>query len=630
MLGHRVPNYLLLCFALWPWLLISGETSRFSNDEDQLEQQQQHVCAALLPNEQVSCPTTIAKESSLPQCNNEDSQKLQQVDFFRPTVMEVGQIEQIRWNNETQEPVTNAYVMQLDSRVREVMLDYCDQMGITEKFRDLTYRGHELQANQERILELQGLNWYVQRPPQYWRSNMHWISPLDALSHRDYLQALSLAGFDGVLRSIGEYFGLDGLACYHVTFIAVSYSQKGYVHYDMKRTGNRVFNVIFPLILANNTGPELDLQAGTTGDPSLPIGRLKYEYDIATLIGDDAYHGTSAVDYSSHKEMRMAATVYIADIQEDNIDSIMADYTQNYPPPRRKDLLLRMAGTHWKRNDPFVRLPEPFSEDFESYPLAPNVVSKFIWKRTQKPVSDHVYRVGLPFNMQRNLLEFVSQLGIVEQSIPLLDDNEKSETHDNSSITKFGGFRWKIHETPRALSMMPEGSRAFNAFLDYLLKHSFDGVINSLGKHLGVNEMRVYGIAVVAVSKTVDGRVIYCTASGAVNVKLAHVIVPLSVESPEIEVFAENGQTGRSSFDVDEGLILLDACGDSTTVLDHRPVAKHNLFLSLLAGGTSEANVKVDFDLAVLQHTGEDKALSFRWSEQKAEDDRPRKQWWMF
>ena len=58
---------------------------------------------------------------------------------------------------------------------------------------------------------------------------MHWISLLDAYSHNDYLRALSAAGFDEVLQHVGEHFGFDGLACYHVTFIAVLHCNRGWV-----------------------------------------------------------------------------------------------------------------------------------------------------------------------------------------------------------------------------------------------------------------------------------------------------------------------------------------------------------------------------------------------------------------
>ena len=37
-------------------------------------------------------------------------------------------------------------------------------------------------------------------------------------------------------------------------------------------------------------------------------------------MGDDAHHATSAVDYQDIRQMRMAATVYVAHIGEDKED----------------------------------------------------------------------------------------------------------------------------------------------------------------------------------------------------------------------------------------------------------------------------------------------------------------------
>jgi hypothetical protein len=53
--------------------------------------------------------------------------------------------------------------------------------------------------------------------------------------------------------------------------------------------------------------------------------------------------------------------VYIADINEFNVEAIMEDYTQAYPPQNR-DLLLSWAGMHWKKDDPSVSLPKPSSD----------------------------------------------------------------------------------------------------------------------------------------------------------------------------------------------------------------------------------------------------------------------------
>lgn len=144
--------------------------------------------------------------------------------------------------------------------------------------------------------------------------------------------------------------------------MAVTSSTKGFMHYDMNDTGNKAFNIIIPLILANSTGPELDLQNAPEDQKDtfegFRAGRYRYELNVASVMGDNSIHGSSAVDYRLHDEMRMAATIYVADVNEGNVDAILRDYTQAYPP-RDRDLLLSWAGRHWKRNDPSAKLPEP-------------------------------------------------------------------------------------------------------------------------------------------------------------------------------------------------------------------------------------------------------------------------------
>jgi hypothetical protein len=62
-------------------------------------------------------------------------------------------------------------------------------------------------------------------------------------------------------------------------------------------------------------------------------------------------HATSAIDYRTTRNFRLAATVYVADITPDNVQAIVDHYTQPYPPKNR-DTLLGWAGTHWKKDDP--------------------------------------------------------------------------------------------------------------------------------------------------------------------------------------------------------------------------------------------------------------------------------------
>jgi SET domain len=279
-----------------------------------------------------------------------------------------GQMAVIRWNDSSEAATPWAFRIGLPSRVRKLLRQYCDKMGITEILRHVTLEGNALKPGTETHMDLEGDDWYLQRPDSNWRSNMHWFSPGAGPAHEHYLQALSVAGFDEVLKGIGEHLGMDGLVAFHVTFIGVSYSNRGYLHRDVDHTGGKVFNIIIPLLLANETGPELDLEIWKPDNfclkPDLAanekcrIGRYRYEYDVASLMGDDAVHATSACDYRYRKEMRMAATVYVADVNEVNAENIIRHFTQAYPP-RDIDLLKSWIGHHWKKDDISRHLPEP-------------------------------------------------------------------------------------------------------------------------------------------------------------------------------------------------------------------------------------------------------------------------------
>jgi len=129
-----------------------------------------------------------------------------------------------------------------------------------------------------------------------------------------------------------------------LTFIGVSYSEKGYIHRDTHHTGGSVYNVIIPLILEDDAPPEL---AMTDEHEEGRQGALKYRLDAAVMMGDDAMHGTEACDYREKSGMRLAATVYIADINDTNADSVAKQtLTQIFPQPDAQ-WLMAQAGRHW-------------------------------------------------------------------------------------------------------------------------------------------------------------------------------------------------------------------------------------------------------------------------------------------
>ena len=111
--------------------------------------------------------------------------------------------------------------------------------------------------------------------------------------------------------------------------------------------------MIIPLLFANETGPELDIQ----DDETLEVGKYRYEPNVAIMLGDDAVHGTSAVNYL--KDFRMGITVYVSEIDEESLESTVEAFTQMYPPVGSYDLLESWAGRHWDSNDPTKKLPRP-------------------------------------------------------------------------------------------------------------------------------------------------------------------------------------------------------------------------------------------------------------------------------
>jgi hypothetical protein len=229
----------------------------------------------------------------------------------------------IRWFDGTRDVVTpHAFRIGLNPKIRTTLLEYANRLGITNLLKYVTAEGNGLLPDTDTFIQLSSNNnndtndqdqqqnlWQLQRPGKEWQSNLHWLSPANSMIHENYLQALSVEGFDEVLNSLGQYLVLDGLAVFHITFIAVSYGTKGYIHRDFEESGNKAFNIIIPLLLSNETDPELVLR---TPDRTR-IGQYQSEYDVAVAIGDQADHGTSAVNYRWNQQMRLAATIYIAD-----------------------------------------------------------------------------------------------------------------------------------------------------------------------------------------------------------------------------------------------------------------------------------------------------------------------------
>jgi hypothetical protein len=241
-------------------------------------------------------------------------------------------ISSITFMDNGEQVAPNAYRMGLDPKVQKTLLEYCNHVGITDRFQDLLITGNELQPGSNKTEDFGNFKWTVQRPEKdgLWNNNMHWLSPADENGYEEFLKVLGDAGFDAVLDKVGHHFGLNKLGIYQLSFHGVSKaSNGGYYHVDFEDTGNKAWNVIIPLVLASETGPELGIMH--EGDDKDCLGLYKYQNDVAVLLGDGAEHVTTECDYNG-KAMRMIAIVYMADVDESNIHDVFESYYGiNYP-----------------------------------------------------------------------------------------------------------------------------------------------------------------------------------------------------------------------------------------------------------------------------------------------------------
>ncbi|KAL3793511.1 hypothetical protein HJC23_007251 [Cyclotella cryptica] len=283
-------------------------------------------------------------------CKSYEDMQTTRGDFIAPHLAP-GELFPILWRDTATFTTQYAFQIGFPPELHTALQKYCDDLGMTDLFRELLGPNPIPPEDEHtgRFVELaDGNKWYAQRPAKKWTSNMHWVSPADEKTHEEYLKVLAEGNFDLVLDAIGRYLGLEGLVAYHLTFIGVSHSEKGYIHYDSTNTGASVYNVIIPLILEEDALPELVMIDDNDESKS---GSLKYRIGMGALMGDDAMHGTEACDYRSQKGMRMAATVYIADINSGNARDIATQtLTQIYPLPDVK-YLLSQAGRHWGDNN---------------------------------------------------------------------------------------------------------------------------------------------------------------------------------------------------------------------------------------------------------------------------------------
>ena len=508
----------------------------------------------------------------------------------------VNEVQQVVWRDSGKPVARYAYEVGLHPNTTTTLLRYATENGILDRFHNLLTDGggKPLSPGDGENTVLGGYNWQVYRP-EGWNSDMHWISPVGGPTHDAYLRLLSEAGMDAVLAAIGNRFGFEKLVAYHLSFMAVTHRDaSGFMHVDVMNVGGKAFNMIIPLILVEDSPPELELQ---DEDERTKIGRYKYRTNVAAMVGDSTQHSTGICDYRTDgttPRIRVAASMYIAEITPSNVRNILTsskyDETEDTDQTHRTNdssaktngqgdtssigspqIPITFQQIHWKRDDPSVRLPLPLlisdPVPAEGSRSLSNRISPVTWNNRQWSIPD-IFHVVLPENFVPVLSSLVNDSGLSHTFSSLLlragehktneNNNRGNDEKDDDSVLSnpqqkvlIDTDNWKMSRglpdsNELAIAPMTEASR-FRT-LRALSAGGFDHCLEQIGTRFGYNNLSI-------VRLSFSGRTYYMPkndvawrrrkagSSPASTAKTVELVVPLlTVEGvePETLVFVND------------------------------------------------------------------------------------------
>jgi len=232
------------------------------------------------------------------------------------------------------------FTVNLPNHLTEAMLRYVRTRNILDLCRDLV--GDSSRASDTHVSGDQVFD--IRRPFRLSQTNMHWIAPSNEETLDELLRYLARGDFGNVVEAIGAYFPhVSKLVCYEISFLTISSCSRIRVHADLNGNGNTAWNVLFPLVLVDNSVDELVLFS----DDRKSSKHIKYCLGTAIVLGDGGLHSSNIVHYAVN-QFRLMMSVYVADITENNAPNLMEDASHKFPGS--VDELLELANRpHWTR-----------------------------------------------------------------------------------------------------------------------------------------------------------------------------------------------------------------------------------------------------------------------------------------
>ncbi|KAL7553612.1 hypothetical protein ACHAWF_018654, partial [Thalassiosira exigua] len=277
--------------------------------------------------------------------------------FLVPASLSPGELAPLYWRDDrTAVDDDEAFAIGLPPELLEEFAKYVERNGMLRFARKMCYP--ELNAGDDKIEEFEqgvahkiyeledGKTWGVMRP--HWEGmDMMWIYPGNEECFESMLHVLRKGNFDVVMEAVADYFELDGLMIQGIGPIFVSYKDHdpdySQIHHDLEEAKGSFYNVVVPLYIPED-GATLYVADPRRHEP------LRMKYNVGTLLGAATRHGTAECNYRDKQDVRLSVAIYMADVDEDNVEVVASDSTSLWPSQGDVEWFWSQRGRLWRRD----------------------------------------------------------------------------------------------------------------------------------------------------------------------------------------------------------------------------------------------------------------------------------------
>jgi len=174
------------------------------------------------------------------------------------------------------------------------------------------------------------------------------LDPADEECFESLLGVLRRGNLDVVLDQVGKAFDLNGLMVQGVGAIFLSeYQVSDNMHVDIPTSKGSFYNIIVPVHIP--IGHTAKFYVGDQEDEDR-MGKVNMDPNVGIVLGGESSHGTGECSYRKEKEFRLSFAVYVADINEDNVELIASDSTSLWPTNGDTEWFRAQEGRLWSKD----------------------------------------------------------------------------------------------------------------------------------------------------------------------------------------------------------------------------------------------------------------------------------------